>query len=62
MGYFKLIPYLFLVFAVIFFIDAITRLNDGENPVLSFLFTGVAIFMFFFRKRQYKKFENRNKK
>ena len=62
MGYFKLIPYLFLVFAALFLIDGIVRLNDGDNPVISFLFTGVAIFMFFFRKKHYKKFENRDNK
>ena len=62
MGYFKLIPYLFLVFAIIFFIDAIARLNSGDNPFLSFLLSGLAVFMFFFRKKQYKRFENRNKK
>lgn len=62
MGYFKLIPYLFLIFAVIFLIDAITRLNNDENPILSFLFSGVAVFMFFFRRRQYKRFDDRNKK
>ena len=62
MGYFKLIPYLFLVFATLFLIDGIVRLNNGENPVISFLFTGVAIFMFFFRRKYYKKFENRDNK
>jgi hypothetical protein len=62
MGYFKLIPYLFLVFAALFLIDGIVRLNEGENPVVSFLFTGVAIFMFFFRRKYYKKFENRDNK
>jgi len=60
MGYFKIVPYLFLVFAALFLVDAIRRLNEGENPVISFLFTGVAIFMFFFRRRYYKKFDNRD--
>ena len=62
MGYFKLIPYLFLIFAALFLIDAIVRLNDGENPVISFVFTAVAIFMFFFRRRYYKKFNDSDKK
>jgi uncharacterized membrane protein len=62
MGYFKLIPYLFLVFAALFLIDGIVRLNEGENPVISFLFTGVAIFMFFFRRKYYKRFENKDNK
>lgn len=62
MGYFKLIPYLFLVFAALFLVDAIVRLNNGEDPLISFLFTGVAVFMFFFRKRYYKKFDDSNRK
>jgi c-di-AMP phosphodiesterase-like protein len=62
MGYFKLIPYVFLLIAVVFLIDAITRLNNGEDPIISFLFTAVAIFMFFFRRHHYKKFDSNSKK
>lgn len=62
MGYFKLIPYLFLVFATLFLIDAIVRLNNGEDPIISFLFSGVAVFMFFFRRRYYRRFNDTDKK
>lgn len=53
-------PYLFLLFAVIFLIDGIVRLSDNENPVLSFILSAAAIFMFFLRRRQYRRFNNRN--
>ncbi|RZJ76084.1 MAG: hypothetical protein EOO45_03535 [Flavobacterium sp.] len=59
--YFKIVPYLFLLFAALFLIDAIVRLNEGENAIISFAFTGVAIFMFFFRRKYYKRFDKSNK-
>lgn len=55
-------PYLFLVIAALFLIEAITKLNNGEDSVLYFLFTGAAIFMFFFKRYQYRKFGNGTKK
>lgn len=55
--YFKFVPYLFLVFAALFLYDGIMKAIEGRDAVISFLFTGVAIFMFFFRKRYYKKFD-----
>lgn len=59
--YWKYAPYLFLIFAALFLFDAITRLINGEDAIISFAFTGVAIFMFFFRKNYYKRFDNRRK-
>jgi len=60
MKYFKIIPYLFLILAGLFLYDAIEKTREGEDPLISFLFTGVAIFMFFFRRRNYRKFDNNN--
>lgn len=57
--YWKYAPYLFLIFAALFLYDAITNLMDGKDAVISFVFTGVAVFMFFFRRNYYKKFDNR---
>lgn len=54
--YIQLIPYFYLVAALIFAIDGIYSLiYEEKNPLLKFLFSGLAIFMFFFRK----KFKNR---
>ncbi|PZR10563.1 MAG: hypothetical protein DI539_21120 [Flavobacterium psychrophilum] len=61
MAYFKIIPYLFLIFAGMFLYEAITRLMNGEDPLVFFLFAGVAVFMFFFRRNSYKKFDNGKK-
>ena len=54
--------YVYLFIAVIFAIDGFVRLNNGEDAIISFLFTGVAVFMFFFRKSSYKKFQERKPK
>lgn len=57
-AYFKFMPYLFLVFAALFLYEAVTKLMAGEDSVVFFLFAGVAVFMFFFRRNSYKKFDN----
>ena len=59
--YFKIIPYLFLVAAAIFLYDGIMNVIDGKDPYLSFIFVGIGVFMFFFRKRSYKRFLERHK-
>lgn len=59
--YWKYTPYLFLVFAALFLYDGITNVIDGKDAVISFIFTGVAIFMFFFRRNYYKKFDKDKK-
>lgn len=50
--------YAYLVFAVLFAYDAIT---SPERRVMSGLLAALALFMYFFRKRFRKKFEDRNK-
>ena len=54
--------YVYLFFAVLFIYDGFDNWNDGTNrSYISFLFAGLSIFMYFFRKRFRKKFEDRNK-
>lgn len=61
--YFKYTPYLYLVAALFFLYDAIMRINTGETPYVSFAFVAVAVFMFFFRRWNYRKYtNNRNQK
>jgi positive regulator of sigma E activity len=61
MGYLKYTPYLYLVFAVFFIYEAIVKWNDSEaTPWLSLMVAGLAIFMFFFRKKYAKKMHDRN--
>ncbi|PXY41607.1 hypothetical protein DMB65_06545 [Flavobacterium cheongpyeongense] len=63
MGYLKYTQYVYLLIAVAFIYDGITKLNEmGETPWLSFLIAGVSIFMFFFRRKFSKKFDDHYKK
>lgn len=61
MGYLKIVSYLYLVAAACFLVDGFVRLQDGDNPYISFAFGVLAIFMFFFRRRYQKKFSERNR-
>ncbi len=63
MNYLKYTQYVYLVFGAYFIYDGITKLNDPSGTYwLSFMIAGLAIFMFFFRRKFAKKFEDRNKK
>ena len=61
MNYLKFTPYIYLIFGLFFAYDGITKINSGESYWMSFLVAGLAFFMFFFRKRFAKKFEDRSK-
>ena len=59
----KIFQYAYIVFAVLFLYDAISKWSINRNgSYLMFFFAALAIFMFFFRKRFSKKFEDRNNK
>ncbi|MFV5691096.1 hypothetical protein ACM55K_03630 [Flavobacterium sp. LT1R49] len=63
MSYLKYTPYIYLIFGAYFIYDGVTKLNAADStPWLSFIIAGLAIFMFFFRLKFAKKFEDRNKK
>ncbi len=60
MKVFKFFQYAYLVFAALFIYDAIS--SWGETRAYTSLLLGAtAIFMFFFRKKFNKKFENKDK-
>lgn len=59
--YFKIFPYVFLILAGLFLFDAIDKIRNGEDVLLTFLFIGALIFMFFFQKWKYRKFTGGNK-
>jgi hypothetical protein len=61
MNFLKYTSYLYLAFGIYFIYDGFTKLNADENPILSFVIAGLAIFMFFFRRKFAKKFDDRNK-
>ncbi|NRD19353.1 hypothetical protein HNV08_04780 [Winogradskyella eckloniae] len=59
----KIFHYAYLVFAVLFLYDAVNKWSENRNGAyMSLLFVALAVFMFFFRKRFSKKFEDRNNK
>lgn len=60
--YFKYTPYLYLVAALFFVFDGIMRIQEGKAPYISFVFVAVAVFMFFFRRWSYGRYNNRNQK
>ena len=63
MKYLKYTPYLYLLLGVVFIYDGIIKRNDTEaTPMVSLFIGGLAIFMFFFRRRFAKKIEDKNKK
>jgi hypothetical protein len=54
--------YVYLVFVVLFSYDAVTKWATERNRAyMSLFFAVLSLFMFFFRKRFRKKFEDRNK-
>ncbi|BAO76141.1 hypothetical protein [Winogradskyella sp. PG-2] len=56
-----LFQYVYLIFAALFLWDAISNWSiERSRSYMSLLFVALAIFMFFFRKRFRKKFEDRN--
>ena len=58
----KIFQYAYIIFAVLFAWDAITNwLIDRNRSYISILFAALAVFMFFFRKRFRKKFEDQGK-
>lgn len=63
MNYLKFTQYAYLIAGLIFAYDALTKWQSNDsNYILSIVFSIVGIFMFFFRRRFSKKFEDRNKK
>ncbi|WP_338357756.1 hypothetical protein [Yeosuana marina] len=55
----KFFQYAYLIFAVLFLYDAIV--NWGDNRVyMSLLLAALAVFMFFFRRKFRKKYENKD--
>ncbi len=59
----KIFEYGYLIIAIAFMVETIINWNTNrEKAYLLLLFSIVAIFIYFFRKRFRKKIENRNQK
>jgi len=61
MNFLKYTSYLYLAFGLYFLYEGYTQWSNNQNPILSFVIAGLAIFMFFFRRKFAKKFDERNK-
>lgn len=61
MRYTKFFQYVYLVFGALFLYDAISKYTtNGEIAYPSLLLGATAIFMFFFRRKFAKKFDNKD--
>lgn len=61
MNYLKYTQYVYLVATFFFIYDGYTKMqSEAAAPWLSFVIAGVSLFMFFFRRKFAKKFEDRN--
>ncbi len=62
MSYLKYTPYLYLILGVFLVVDSVINWNNpAENAQLTLLFAAIAIFLFVFRRRYAKRFEDRKK-
>ncbi len=58
----QFLQYAYLIFAVLFLYDAISKWNTDRNGAyISLFFVAIAVFMFFFRKKFRKRFQDRGK-
>ena len=62
MKFLQFFQYVYLVFVILFGYDAISKWGTERNQAyMSLFFAALSLFMFFFRKRFAKKFEERSK-
>jgi len=58
----KIFEYGYLIIAIVFIVETILNWNTNrEKAYLLLLFSALAVFMYFFRKRFRKRVEKRNK-
>ncbi|WP_027137205.1 hypothetical protein [Gaetbulibacter saemankumensis] len=61
MKYSKIFQYAYLVFAALFLYDGISKLSDGTHGAyVSFGLAALAVFMYFFRRKFRKKYDNKD--
>ncbi|MCB4808959.1 hypothetical protein LG651_11920 [Tamlana sp. 62-3] len=61
MKFYKIFQYAYLIFAFMFVYDAFTKWGvNATGAYISLAFAALAVFMFFFRRKFSKKFDNRN--
>jgi len=59
----KIFEYGYFIIAIVFMVETVLNWNtDRERAYLLLAFSGIAVFMYFFKKRFRKRMENRTKK
>jgi uncharacterized membrane protein YobD (UPF0266 family) len=61
MNYLNITKYIYLVIAGVMVYDSISKWNQEPKPWLSVMLAALAIFVFFFRNKFAKKFEQNKK-
>ncbi|WP_116790635.1 hypothetical protein [Flavobacterium psychrotrophum] len=61
MAYFKYIPYLFLLITLLFIIEAVSKYNEGSDPLPYILLAVCGVAMFFVRRNSYKRYQEPKK-
>jgi hypothetical protein len=62
LNFHKYFQFFYLIIAGLFLYNGIEQITKGEVFWVSFLFCGMAVFMFFFKRKFAKKFEDHKKK
>lgn len=62
MKYYKYIYYLYLGIAALFLCDGMMKFSSGQEPWTSLIFFVLAVFMFFFRRKNIQKMEREDKR
>ncbi|MCF6129179.1 hypothetical protein L1S35_05795 [Flavobacterium sp. AS60] len=62
MNYLRFTQYAYLLAGILFAVDAFVKWQGKENFTISAIFAAVCIFLFFFRRKFAKKFDDHNKK
>ena len=62
MNYLKFTQYAYLLAGILFIIDAFAKWQSQEKFTISAIFAAVCVFLFFFRRKFAKKFDDHNKK
>ena len=61
--YFKFFEIAYLIIAVVFAVETVLRWNaDRPKAYIFLIFAVLAVFMFFFRRKYRKRFENHDRK
>ena len=61
--YFKFFEIAYLIIAVVFAVETVLRWNtDRQKAYIFLIFAVLAVFMYFFRKKYRKRFENQDRK